>query len=208
MSHNTWIHRIVRPFVRPLVRTVVTPNHLTALRLLTGIAAAILLAGGDSFWSDIAGAVFLLSFLLDRADGELARQSARISLRGHSFDLYADYSANILIFLGMGVGMEGALGGVAVALGAVAGAAIGMIFWIVSRVERLEGAAEFPSVSGFDPDDGMIFIPLAVWLDAEPYLLVAAAIGAPAFLVWTLWRFRRHLGELPAVKPESRSRSR
>src|ERR1700741_3879499 len=106
MSHNTWIHRIVRPFVRPLVRTVVTPNHLTALRLLTGIAAAILLAGGDSFWSDIAGAVFLLSSLLERADGELARQSARISLRGPSFDLYADYSANILIFLGMGVGME------------------------------------------------------------------------------------------------------
>ncbi len=200
MSHNTWVHRIVRPIVRPLVGTGVTPNHLTALRLMTGIAAALLLAGGDAVRSDLGAAIFLLSFLLDRADGELARQSGRISRGGHRFDLYADYSANILIFLGMGVGMEtGALGGVAVALGAVAGAAIAMIFWVVSRVERLEGAAGFPSANGFDPDDGMIFIPLAIWLGAEPYILTAAAVGAPAFLAWTLWRFRRSLDPAPAA---------
>jgi archaetidylinositol phosphate synthase len=201
MSHNTWVHRIVRPVVRPLVVSRVTPNHLTALRLLTGIAAALLLAGGASLWSDIGAAIFLLSFLLDRADGELARQSGRISSGGHRFDLCADYSANILIFLGMGVGMEdGALGSIAPALGAVAGAAIAMVFWIVSRVERIEGTAGFPSAKGFDPDDGMIFIPLAIWLGAEPYILCAAAIGAPAFLVWTLWRFRRSLGPLPTAR--------
>jgi len=206
MSYETWVHRIVRPFVRPLVGTGVTPNHLTALRLLTGIAAALLLAGGDAFWSDIAAAVFLLSFLLDRADGELARQSGSTSPGGHRFDLYADYSANILVFLGMGVGMqEGALGSVAMALGAVAGAAIGTIFWVVSRVERLEGAAGFPTTKGFDPDDGMIFIPLAIWLGAEPYVLAAAAMGAPAFLAWTLWHFRKSLGPLPPALREHRA---
>jgi phosphatidylglycerophosphate synthase len=201
MSYDTWVHRIVRPIVRPLVGTGVTPNHLTALRLLTGIAAALLLTGGNSFWSDIAGALFLVSFLLDRADGELARSSGKTSLGGHRFDLYADYSANILVFLGMGVGMQGALGSGAVALGAVAGAAIGAIFWVVSRVERVEGAAGFPSAKGFDPDDGMIFIPLAIWLGAEVYVLAAAAIGAPAFLAWTMWRFRRSLrASLPALR--------
>jgi phosphatidylglycerophosphate synthase len=206
MSYETWVHRIVRPIVRPLVDTRVTPNHLTALRLLTSIAAALLLAGGDSFWSDIAGAIFLLSFLLDRADGELARQSGRTSSVGHRFDLYADYSANILVFLGMGVGMqEGALGSVALALGAVAGAAIGAIFWVASRVESLEGAAGFPSSNGFDPDDGMIFIPLAIWLGAEPYALAAAAMGAPVFLAWTLWRFRRTLRALPPARREHRA---
>jgi archaetidylinositol phosphate synthase len=200
VSHNTWVHRIVRPLVRPLVGTRVTPNHLTALRLVTGIAAALLLAGGDARLSDLAGAIFLLSFLLDRADGELARQSGRMSPGGHRFDLYADYSANILVFLGMGAGMEkGMLGSLGIALGVVAGAAIGMIFWIVSRVERLEGAAGFPSAKGFDPDDGMVFIPLAIWVGAEPYILIAAAIGAPAFLAWTLWRFRSSLGLSPAA---------
>jgi archaetidylinositol phosphate synthase len=207
MSHNTWVHRLVRPLVRPLVGTKVTPNHLTALRLLTGIAAALLLAGGDTLRSDIAGAVFLLSYLLDRADGELARLSGRVSARGHRFDLYADYSANILIFLGMGAGMEkGALDGVAVMLGAAAGAAIGMILWVVSRVERLEGPVAFPSANGFDPDDAMIFIPLAIWLGVETQLLVAAAVGAPAFLAWTLWHFRKSLPASPAALRVPRNR--
>jgi archaetidylinositol phosphate synthase len=69
MSHNPWTHRIVPPIVRPLIGTGVTPNHLTTLRLLTGVATALRMARGDRFWSDLASAVFLLSFLLDRADG-------------------------------------------------------------------------------------------------------------------------------------------
>ena len=40
MSHNTWIHRIVRVGVRPLVPTAVSPNHITRLRLILGVAAA------------------------------------------------------------------------------------------------------------------------------------------------------------------------
>jgi archaetidylinositol phosphate synthase len=206
MSHDTRVHRVVRPIVRPLVGTAVTPNHLTALRLLTGIAAALLLGGGDAFWSDVAGAIFCLSFLLDRADGELARQSGRTSSGGHRFDLYADYSANILVFLGMGVGMQGGpAGSVTVALGAIAGAAIGAVFWVVSRVERVDGAAGFPGAKGFDPDDAMILIPLAIWLGGETYVLSAAAIGAPVFLAWTLWRFRGSLAPAqPALRPRNR----
>jgi archaetidylinositol phosphate synthase len=205
MSHDTWTHRIVRPIVRPLVGTGVTPNHLTALRLLTGIAAALLMALGDHFWSDLAGAIFLLSFLLDRADGELARQSGTSSAGGHRFDLYTDYSVHILVLLGIGVGMQGgALGSLAVVLGAVSGVAIAAILWVVSRVERLEGPVRFPSAKGFDPDDAMIVIPLAVWLDGEAYVLVAAATGAPVFLAWASWRYRRCLRPLSAEQREHR----
>jgi len=204
MSHDTWTHRIVRPIIRPLIGTAVTPNHLTAVRLLTGAGAALLLAGGDPFWSDVAAGLFVLSFLLDRADGELARQSGRASPGGHRFDLYADYAANIMVFVGMGMGMQGGpLGRLAVALGAVAGAAVGAVFWVVNRVGRLEGKAEFASAKGFDPDDAMIVIPLAVWLGAEAYVLCAAAIGAPLFLAWTIWRFRRSLGSAHQSMRES-----
>jgi phosphatidylglycerophosphate synthase len=198
MSHHTWAHRIVRPLVRPLLGTAVTPNHLTALRLLTGAAAAALLAGGDALSADIAGLLFLISFLLDRADGELARQSGRVSASGHRLDLYADFTANILVFLGMGVGLQqGALGEAAIFLGVAAGAAIGAIFLVVNRVEQQGGNAGFPTAKGFDPDDGMIFIPLAIWFGAAAYVLVAAALGAPAFLAWTLWRFRHSLRHVP-----------
>lgn len=199
MSHDTWAHRIVRPLVRPLLGTAVTPNHLTGLRLATGAIAAVLLANGGTLQPDIAGVVFLVSFLLDRADGELARQSGRISASGHRLDLYADFTANILVFLGMGVGLQhGALGQAAIFLGVAAGAAIGAIFLVVNRVEQQGGDAGFPTAKGFDPDDGMIFIPLAIWFGAETYVLAAAAIGAPAFLSWTLWRFRRSLRRMPA----------
>jgi archaetidylinositol phosphate synthase len=208
MSHDTRAHRLVRPIVHRLVTTAVTPNQLTAARLLTAVAAALLLASGDPQWSDVAAAIFVVSFFLDRADGDLARLSGRTSALGHRFDLCADYSANILVFVGMGLGLQGGpLGAAAIALGALAGSAIGLIFWLVRYVERTDGAAAFPSACGFDPDDAMIFIPIAIWLGGETHILVSAAIGAPAFLLWSLWRFRKALAQL-SLSPRENGASR
>jgi len=206
MSHDTWAHRIVRPAVRRLATTSVTPNQLTALRLVTAIAAALLLATADRGLSILGGAIFLVSFFLDRADGDLARLSGKSSPWGHRFDLCADYTANILVFVGIGVGLqEGTLGSSAIVLGAVAGSAITLIFWLVRFVERVEGAAVFPTAGGFDPDDAMVIIPLAIWLDGEMYILVAAAIGAPAFFGWSVWRFRKALSQLSLTLREDRA---
>lgn len=196
MSHHTWVHAIVRPLIRALRSTPVRPNHLTGLRLATGLASCLLLSTGDPAWMDIGGGVFLASFLLDRADGELARQTGKCSPWGHRFDLVADYASNILIFVGLGVGLAHAgLGVSAVFLGSIAGGAIAGIFALVSRIERMDGAAaaSFPTAAGFDPDDAMLIVPIALWSGAEALLLVAAAVGAPAFLAWTCWRFRKHM---------------
>ena len=210
MSHDTWAHQIVRPMVRRLAVTAVTPNQLTAARLVTAIASFLLLAGGDPLWSDVGGALFLVSFFLDRADGDLARLSGKVSALGHRFDLCSDYSANILVFVGIGFGLQGGpLGSAAIALGAVAGSAIGVMFWLVNFVERADGAAVFPSAAGFDPDDAMILIPVAIWVGGETQILIAAAIGAPAFLLWSLWRFRKTLGLLPvSLRAQRSSRNR
>ncbi len=48
---KTYVHYVGRWLIRPLVNTPVTPNHLTTLRLLTGIAAAVAFAMGDYFWT-------------------------------------------------------------------------------------------------------------------------------------------------------------
>ena len=206
MSHDTWAHRTVRPVIRRLATTSVTPNQLTSLRLATAIAASVLLATGDRLYAEVGGAIFLVSFFLDRADGDLARLSGKTSPWGHRFDLCSDYSANILVFVGMGFGLQGsALGTAAIALGALAGSAIALIFWLVSFVERAEGAAAFPTAGGFDPDDAMVLIPAAIWLDAEIYVLVAAAAGAPTFFGWSLWRFRKALGQLSLALRENRA---
>jgi archaetidylinositol phosphate synthase len=77
MSHDTWIHRAARVCVRPLLETPVVPNHLTAARLVSGIAAAGLIASAQAQLTIVGCVLFLLSTLLDRADGELARLSGR-----------------------------------------------------------------------------------------------------------------------------------
>ncbi len=173
--------------VRPLVKTPVTPNHLTTLRLATGLAAAAALAVGASPWQHIGAAIFVVSLVLDRADGELARLAGKTTPWGHTYDLTADAASDALVFVGLGVGLrESALGLWAIPMGMAAGGAVAAIFWLIMRIEALEGqrAAEMPSVAGFDVDDTILIVPVAVWLGGSVPLLVAAAIGAPAFAIF------------------------
>ncbi len=195
MSHNTWIHRGVRTLVRPLVGTPVTPNQITALRLLTGMGAAAAFATGEAFWQNVGGAIFVLSLVLDRADGELARLGGKTSLWGHRFDLIADGLANGLVFVGIGVGLrESVLAYWALPMGVLAGGAVAAVLWLVVRVENSQGprALELPAAGGFDADDAMLAVPIAVWLGGAVPLLIAAAIGAPVFAALFFWRHRRN----------------
>ena len=196
ISHNTWIHRLVTIGVRPLAKTPVTPNQLTTLRLAAGLAAAALFAMGDrgaDFW---ASGVFILSLFLDRADGILARITGRTSPFGHKYDLVADGLSNASVFVGIGIGVrDGALGLWSLPLGVLAGGAVTVILWLVMRTEDRAGprAAELGGAAGFDPDDAMLAVPVAVLLGWATPLLLAAAVLAPAFALFFFWRFRRHL---------------
>jgi phosphatidylglycerophosphate synthase len=55
----------------------------------------------DRQWHVIAGFVFLVSLFLNRADGELARQSGKSTPWGAKLDLYSDSASNALTFLGL-----------------------------------------------------------------------------------------------------------
>lgn len=196
MSHNTWIHRIVRVAVRPLARTAVTPNQVTTVRLIVGLAAVAALAQGGTLWLTLGAGIFVLSLLLDRADGELARLSGKTSPWGHSYDLVSDALCNALAFVGLGVGLaRGGAGDWMIALGLLAGTAITAILWLVMLVERQAGqrSAELQGAAGFDPDDAMLVLPLAVWLGAGDWLIMASAVGAPVFAVYMFVKFRRTL---------------
>ena len=39
MIGDSWTHKIARFFVLPLVDTSITPNHITTIRLITGLIA-------------------------------------------------------------------------------------------------------------------------------------------------------------------------
>lgn len=196
MSHNTWIHRVARiTVVKPLVHTAVTPNQVTTVRILTGIAAAVALAIGPAWWN-AGAAVFVLSVVLDRADGDLARLTGRTSASGHRYDMIADAVSNALVLIGLGVGLRaGGFGLMSIPMGFIAGLSVAAILWLVMRMEELKGAraAELPSVAGFDADDAVLLIPVFVWLGQAEGLLVAAAVIAPLVALFFLGLYRRKL---------------
>jgi phosphatidylglycerophosphate synthase len=194
MSHDTWFHRLARvTVVKPLANTPVTPNHLTMVRLAAGLGAAGSLAAGETDW---AAGLFVLSMLMDRADGDLARLTGKTSPFGHKLDLITDALCNTLIFVGLGIGLSGgAYGAWAIPMGLLAGGAVALILFLVLRIEALEGAraAEIGNFHGIDPDDAIVAVPIALWLGWAEGLLVAASIGAPAFAIFFVWLFRRKL---------------
>lgn len=194
ISHNTWVHHIVRVGVRPLVKSPVTPNHLTTLRLLTGIGAAGAFAAGTDKARLIGAGIMVVSLLLDRADGELARQSGKMSQAGHRFDLVADGLSNAAVFVGLGIGLAGGVLGLwAIALGLVTGGAAIAGELLLMRLDTLglQDTAQMGGWWGFDPDDGMFLVPLAVALGFALQLLIVASVGAlvaaMVFMV-LLWR--------------------
>ena len=97
--------RLAAKLVYPLRHSAVTPNHLTTLRLLFGIAACVFLGMGNHTWSNVGALCFVVSTFLDHADGELARITGNTSNTGHYYDLVSDAIANILLFVGIGIGL-------------------------------------------------------------------------------------------------------
>lgn len=190
MGQTTWVHRGARMVMRPLARTRVTPNQVTTVRLLTGIAAAAAFAMGERSWDIVGGTVFVLSAFLDRADGELARLTGRTSIGGDRYDLLCDAASNMMAFTAIGIGLaRGPLGLAAVALGLVSAIAIATGMWIADRLNH--AGDEVIGTSTFDPDDALFIVGPAAWFGALDILLVAGAIGAPIFCLYAASRYRR-----------------
>ncbi len=191
--HESWTHKLARQFVRPLINTPVTPNHLTTLRLLTGLAACAAFALGTRNWEIWGGVLWVISAFLDRADGELARESGNCSESGHAYDYYCDVLVNGLVFLCIGIGQRhGVVGDWTVLMGLVAGLAVSVASILSERLELQSDDVDkaYEGRAGFDFDDVLyIFGPLA-WLAWLFPLLVGASIGGPLFALWTWWRLR------------------
>jgi archaetidylinositol phosphate synthase len=144
----------------------------------------------------VGSGLFVLSLLLDRADGILARLSGKTTRFGHIYDLIADSVSNSLVFVAIAIGLPpGSLGGWAVPLGVIAGAAVLLVLLLVVRIEgrKGEGAAELGNTFGFDADDAMLAVPLAVIFGWNIPLILAASIGATFFAVLFITLHRRTL---------------
>src|SRR5579871_5717365 len=102
LQNQTYAHQLARIFVRPLLGTAVRPNHLTTLRIVLGLISCATLASGTSAGALWSGLLWLVTCLLDRADGELARLGDMRSDSGKVLDFYSDLILDSLWFLSLG----------------------------------------------------------------------------------------------------------
>ncbi len=221
LAPRPWDARLARRLILPLKDSRVTPNHLTTVRLVVGLAAALAFTRGTFGFSNLGALLLVLSNFLDHTDGELARVSGKSSRIGHFYDLASDAAVTILIFIAMGVGAGGMTGSLInsglldgsaldlppVVLGGLAGCAIALIFYLRMRMEEMAGksATQQPSLGGFETEDVLYLLPLVTLLDGVTPFLIAAAIGAPLFAVWVVIDYRRLVRRRKLITPPSAS---
>jgi phosphatidylglycerophosphate synthase len=186
--YQSYAHAFARIFVRPLIGTWVRPNHVTGLRLLTGLAACALLAVGSRNAAVWSGILWVVSCLLDRADGELARMGDLRSDSGKVLDFYSDLILDSFWFLGAGIGLRhSSLGEYATPLGILACGSMLLVMWSSELLERLSApgvkAFDFKGVKRFHPDDLLFLLAPFTWLGWLVPILVASSVCTPIFAI-------------------------
>ena len=88
---------------RWLVGTPVTPNHVTTVALLLGLAAAACAATAEWGLLIVGGLLLQLSSILDGVDGEIARMRLTASRAGEWYDTICDDVINTAFMIALGV---------------------------------------------------------------------------------------------------------
>ncbi len=193
MDKPPYDQRLAKILVRPLARTPVTPNHITAVTVLLALGAAWLFAQGDERAADWGAGLFVLARFLDHFDGELARLTGKKSRLGYYFDYIAGALSYTALFVGIGIGLAaGPLGGWTYVLGAAgAGSAIISLFInldIDKQMALTDGESTgYPGYGGFELEDGIYLIAPITWLGWLSPFFVACGIGAAAYCLWSAW---------------------
>lgn len=206
---SAWDARLGRWLVTPLADSWVTPNHLTTLRLVVGVAGAAAFLPGTWGWCNAGALLVVLSNFLDHTDGELARISGKSSRIGHLYDLASDALVTILLFVCLGLGVGATLSRPMplhlppAVLGAAAGVAIALIFYLRMQVEEMVGkvGTRQASVAGFETEDVLYLLPLVTLTGINAPFLVAAAIGAPAFALLVIADWVRVRARFRGARP-------
>jgi len=198
MTALPWDQRLARICVRPLARTAVTPNHITALTLAIAIGAATLFATGEAVNAHWAAGLFVLTRFLDHFDGELARLKGLSSRFGYYFDYVAGALSYAALFIGLGIGhAQGELGAWGYILGA-AGAASALLSMATNLgIDRVQSEATgkeavgYPGFAGFELEDGIYLIAPITWAGFLTPFFILAGIGATVYCAWSAGVFVR-----------------
>ena len=99
---DRYIIRKISGFITGLlVKTPVTQNQVTIIRLILGIVSAAFFSHGAHTYTIIAGVFYFISTVFDQCDGEVARFKHMTSDFGKTFDIIVDSIVNAAITIGI-----------------------------------------------------------------------------------------------------------
>jgi phosphatidylglycerophosphate synthase len=193
---------ISRAVTRLLLRFPATPNGWTWLIFPIPVVAAVVLAAG-SYRSFVWGLVLFQVFsILDGCDGEIARAKFMESEHGRRLDDLFDVLSNVLLALGLGLGLRHAherFGVFFLAEGIVTASLIVLNEWLLARTPPQEssalGGSLYPRHRALVERSGLLmfgkeFASLLIQFTkrdvAVLFFVLLAAIGLPSVILHLL----------------------
>jgi archaetidylinositol phosphate synthase len=183
---------IVAAGVKPLADAGVTPNMVTLLGLLVSFASAWCYYS----WASLpillpaAGALVLLSGLLDAIDGVIARTAGKATKFGGFFDSVSDRYADAFVLAGV------TLGGLCTPIAGLA-ALIGSLMVSYTRSRAEAAGVAMAGVGLAERAERMIILAAVTfvavwWLDALNYGVIILAILSHLTVLQRAEHFRRN----------------
>jgi phosphatidylglycerophosphate synthase len=182
-----------------------SPNVVTMVATLVGLAAAAGFAFGTYAAGIAAALLFQLSAVIDCCDGEVARLTFSESPFGAWLDIAMDNVVHMAIFAGIAWGaylrQKGSpIEWIPLALGAAAVIGNGLSFWLVTKAQKIAvtrgwRTADQAAWSQFilknvASRDFSVVVLLFALLDKLDWFLWIAALGSTAFWLLMLWVIR------------------
>ncbi len=205
--------RLSRPLTRLVLRTPLTPNAITVIGVLFGIAGGLALGSAGEVGVFAGVLALVLSGVLDCVDGELARLRFTESKLGHVLDIVGDTVVHAALFAGivwyltatgatpgrtelvvLGVGILGAFGAITACE-------------VMETRRRRDSGWENRIIDGvlspLTTRDWYVFPVAFAVLGWLPRLVPAAAVGANVFWMGALVLLARVLRRTRAGGPPS-----
>jgi phosphatidylglycerophosphate synthase len=199
-------------FTRIFLAAGLSPNVITIIATLVGLAAAAGFGIGTYSTGIMAALLFQLAAIIDCCDGEVARLTFTESPFGAWLDITMDSIVHMAIIAGIAVGsylrMAGSDGTwIPLALGSAAVIGNGLSFWLVTRAQKIKSSSgwktpvqaawsDFMLKHVASRDFSVIVLIFAVIGKLE-WFLGLAAIGSVVFSLLMLW----------VIRPSARTRA-
>ena len=194
------IRHLSNPVSNVIIKFPITPNQITSASLVLGLAGCFYISRSGFEDRIIGGIFFIIAYIFDNCDGEVARYKNLSTEFGRKYDSFVDWIIHVGFFTALGYGISqesqnniwlwlGLLG----SLGGTINYILGFFFDDQNASQELTDASQPETIKEylvfvfrelFRADFCFIVLALTL-LDVLWVLLPAAAIGAQVF--WILF---------------------